>query len=147
MGSAQKQNKAVVHLYFADKDNVFLIAEERDLLQAEDPIISSKSIIEALISGPAQKLGPTIPQKTSLRALYIYEEGTCYVDLSADIQEDHPGGAATELLTVYSIVNSLILNIADIKAVKILIEGQESITLAGHIDLQQPLKANMLLIR
>jgi len=147
MGSAQKQNKAVAHLYFADKDNVFLIAEERNLLQAEDPIIYSKSIIEALISGPAQKLGPTIPQKTSLRALYISEEGTCYVDLSADIQEDHPGGAATELLTVYSIVNSLILNIADIEAVKILIEGQESITLAGHIDLQQPLNANMLLIR
>jgi hypothetical protein len=48
---------------------------------------------------------------------------------------------------VYSIVNSLILNVTDIEAVKILIEGQESITLAGHIDLQQPLKANMLLIR
>ena len=145
--TAQKQIKAVAHLYFADKDNVFLIAEERVLFQAEDPIIYSKSIIEALISGPAQKLGPAIPQKTSLRALYISEEGTCYVDLSADIQEDHPGGAATELLTVYSIVNSLILNITDIETVKILIEGQESITLVGHIDLQQPLKANMLLIR
>ena len=69
------------------------------------------------------------------------------VDFSAEIQENHPGGVATELLTVYSIVNSLILNIAEIEVVKILIEGQESLTLAGHIDLQQPFEANMLLIR
>jgi spore germination protein GerM len=145
--AAKGANKTLAHLYFADKDNVFLIAEERVLWQTEDPIFFSQNIIEALIRGPAQKLAPTIPEDTTLRALYITEEGTCYVDLSAAIQENHPGGVATELLTVYSIANSLILNIAEIEAVKILIEGQESITLAGHIDLQQPLKANMLLIR
>ena len=143
----QKQNKSVAQLYFTDKSNLFLIAEERVLSQTGDPIHFGQAIMEALIKGPAQKLAPTIPQNTTLRALYITEEGTCYVDLSADIRENHPGGVATELLTVYSIVNSLILNIAEIEAVKILIEGQESMTLAGHIDLQQPFEANMLLIR
>jgi len=39
------------------------------------------------------------------------------------------------------------LNIPEIHAVKILIGGRESMTLAGHIDLRFPLKANMLLIR
>ena len=52
-----------------------------------------------------------------------------------------------ELLTIYSIVNSLILNVPNIKAVKILINGNEAKTLAGHIDLQTAIKANMLLIR
>ena len=145
--AGQNQNKSVAHLYFADKSNTFLIAEERVLSQTGDQIRFGQTIIAALIRGPGQKLAPTMPQNTTLRALYINEEGTCYVDLSADIQENHPGGVATELLTVYSIVNSLILNIAEIEAVKILIEGQESLTLAGHIDLQQPLEANMLLIR
>ena len=146
-GVGQEQNKSVAHLYFTDKNNLFLMAEERVFSQTGDPIRFGQTIVTALIKGPGQKLAPTVPPTTRLRAIYITEEGTCYVDFSAEIQENHPGGAATELLTVYSIVNSLILNIAEIEAVKILIEGQESITLAGHIDLQHPLEANMLLIR
>ncbi len=146
-GVGQAQNKSVAHLYFTDKNNQFLMAEERVLSQTGNPIGFSQTIVAALIEGPGQKLAPTVPPNTTLRAIYITEEGTCYVDFSAEIQDDHPGGVATELLTVYSIVNSLILNIAEIEAVKILIEGQESMTLAGHIDLQQPLEANMLLIR
>jgi spore germination protein GerM len=143
----REHQKAVAHLYFADKNNSFLIAEQRVLSQTGDPIRFGRTIIAALIKGPGPKLAPTIPQDTALRALYITDEGTCYVDLSAQLRENHPGGVASELLTVYSIVNSLILNVAEIEAVKILIEGQESTTLAGHIDLQQPLEANMLLIR
>ena len=146
-GVGQAQNKTLAHLYFMDKNNQFLIAEERILSQTGDPVRFGQAIVKALFKGPGQELAPTIPQNTTLRALFITEEGTCYVDLSVDIQENHPGGVATELLTVYSIVNSLILNIAEIEAVKILIEGQESLTLAGHIDLQQPFEANMLLIR
>ena len=34
-----------------------------------------------------------------------------------------------------------------VEAVKILIDGQEETTLAGHIDLRYPFTANMLLIR
>ena len=77
----------------------------------------------------------------------VTEEGICYVDLSAQFKENHPGGVQSELLTLYSLVNSLILNIPEIQAVKILIDGYETMTLAGHIDLQEPVKANMLLIR
>jgi hypothetical protein len=50
-------------------------------------------------------------------------------------------------MTIFSIVNSLILNIPEVDAVKILIEGRESMTLAGHIDLRSSFKANLLLIR
>ena len=40
-----------------------------------------------------------------------------------------------------------ILNIPEIKWVKLLIGGKEVQTLAGHIDLEFPLEADMLLIR
>ena len=142
-----KQNKSIAHLYFADKDNKFLISEERTLSHTDDPTNLSCKIIEGLIKGPSQRLARTIPADTTLLALYITEAGICYVDLSAEVREKHPGGVRTELLTLYSIVNSLVLNVAEIQAVKVLIDGQETMTLAGHIDLQQPVKANMLLIR
>jgi hypothetical protein len=39
------------------------------------------------------------------------------------------------------------LNIPEIDRVKILIGGGDTMTLAGHIDLRFPFKANMLMIR
>ena len=51
------------------------------------------------------------------------------------------------MLTVYSIVNSLIINIPSIKQVKLLIDGSDIDTLAGHLDVQNPIPANMLIIR
>jgi spore germination protein GerM len=142
-----KKQTSTVHLYFAAKDNAFLIAEDHTLNHPEDPTDLSRRIIEALIKGPARGLARTIPLETQLRAVYITAGGVCYVDLSAEVTENHPGGVQSELLTLYSIVNSLVLNIPEIDAVKILIAGREATTLADHIDLQYPVKANMLFIR
>ncbi len=106
-----------------------------------------RAIVEALIRGPQSGLNRTISEGTELRAIYIALDNVCYVDFSEAIRKKHPGGSNSEMLTVYSVVNSLILNISEIKRVKILIDGGESPTLAGHITLQQPFKAQMLIIR
>lgn len=143
----QHSEKTVVHLYFSDKENSFLIAEKRALFHPDNPAEFGKIIINALIDGPREGLMRTIPTGTILRALYVTQEGTAYVDISDAIKDAHPGGIKSELFTIYSIVNTIILNIPGIDAVKILIEGRESMTLAGHIDLRFPFKANMLLIR
>jgi spore germination protein GerM len=143
----QNSDKFVVHLYFSDKSNSFLTAEERNLFHSDNPVEFAKIIIEALIDGPRRGHMRTIPAGTTIRALYVTRDGTAYVDISNPIKDSHPGGIKTELFTIYSIVNSLILNIPEIDAVKILIGGREAMTLAGHIDLSFPFKANMLLIR
>jgi len=139
--------KSVVSLYFADADNAFLISEQRSLSRSSDPAQFGRVIIESLIEGPGGGLGRTIPGEAVLRAFYIAKDGTAYADFTAALRERHPGGSSSELLTVYSIVNSLIMNIPEIKRVKILIEGRESLTLVGHIDLRSPFKANSLLVR
>jgi len=144
---AYSSDQSVVHLYFADRENRFLIAEDRTFLHPDEPADLGRIIIKELTGGPREGLMQTIPAGTSLRAFYITQDGTAYVDLTREIAEEHPGGVKSELLTIYSIVNSLILNIPEINAVKILINGGESLTLAGHIDLRFPFKANMLLIR
>jgi hypothetical protein len=136
-----------VHLYFSDKNNQFLMAEERVLKSLKNPEFFAKSIVESLIKGPQHGLVRTIPAEAAVRAVYLTPQGICYLDLTSAVAENHPGGIRSELLSIYSIVNSLVLNVAQIEAVKILINGDESMTLAGHIDLQIPIKANMLLIR
>jgi hypothetical protein len=143
----QNSDKFVVHLYFSDKSNSFLTAEERNLYHSENPVEFAKIIIEALIDGPRKGLMRTIPAGTTIRALYVTGDGTAYVDISNTIKDSYPGGIKTELFTIYSMVNSLILNVSEIDAVKLLIGGREAMTLAGHIDLSLPFRANMLLIR
>ena len=139
--------KTPTHLYFADSNNRYLISATRVLVHLDDPLDFGRVIIEALIEGPKGQLGRTLPAETKLRALYITRAGECYADLTTAVREMYPGGSQSELLTVYSIVNSLILNVPAIEKVKILIDGRESATLAGHVDLIHALTANMLLIR
>lgn len=139
--------KSAAHLYFADRDNYYLMSEQRVVSHSADSVDYARSLVEALIKGPQIPLVRTIAADTELRAIYIIPDGTCYVDLSQAVEKKHPGGCNSELLTIYSVVNSLILNVPEIKRVKLLIDGKEVQTLAGHIDLEFPLEANMLLIR
>ena len=143
----KQSDRSVVHLYFAYKDIAFLASEERVVVHSGDIIEFGKSIIDALIKGPKRELMRTIPIGTALRAFYATPDGTAIVDLTQNAADKHPGGSNSEMLTIYSIVNSLILNIPEVKTVKILIEGREPMTLAGHVDIRFPFKANMLLIR
>ena len=140
-------NKSAAHLYFADRDYYYLMSEQRVVSHSGNSVDFARAIVEALIKGPQKSLVRTIPANAKLRAIYIAPAGVCYVDLSSDVGNDHPGGCNSELLTIYSVVNSLILNVPEIKRVKLLIDGKEVQTLAGHIDLAFPLEANMLLIR
>ena len=65
------------------------------------------------------------------------------MDLSREVSMGHPGGSLEELFTVYAIVNALTMNVPDITAVQILVEGREVDTLAGHVDLRHPLGRNL----
>ncbi|MBU4343827.1 MAG: GerMN domain-containing protein [Desulfobacteraceae bacterium] len=146
-GKSYCSDQSVVHLYFADRENRFLIAEDRAVSHSDEPADLGIIIIKELIGGPRKGLMQTIPTGTNLRAFYITRDGTAYVDLTREITEEHPGGVKSEILTIYSIVNTLILNIPEINTVKILIGGHESPILTGHIDLRFSFKADMLLIR
>jgi spore germination protein GerM len=134
-------------LFFADKQKNYLTAETRLLNASGPPEVLGRTILEALIKGPESNLLPTVPKKTSIRALYVDKNHTAVIDFHSNIQENHLGGAYTELLTIYSIVNSLTLNVAEIDSVKFLINGKEVDTLAGHVDIKSPFNANLVIIR
>jgi len=139
--------KSDIFIYFTDQTNTYLVAEQRSVQFASDPSAWGRNILNALLEGPRNDHVPTIPDGTLLRAFYVGRDKTAYVDLSNAVRKNHPGGSRSELLTIYSVVNSLALNMPTIERVKILIDGQEAETLAGHIDLNLPFQADMLIIR
>ena len=135
-----------VYLYFADSQNRYLTEEQRFGLQSDDPAVFCRNIVDSLISGPAGDLVRTVPPATRIRAIFI-DDKTAYVDLSREIAASHPGGIVSELMTLYSVVNSLVLNVDAVDKVKLLIAGQDAQTVSGHIDIRFPLHADILLIR
>jgi len=137
----------MVHIYFADRNGRYLQAEERLFAGSEREIDRGRAIVEALIKGPKPGLMRTIPAGTQLRAFYLAPGRRAYVDLSESITEQYPGGCKSEILTLYSIVNSLILNMPEVSTVKVLVGGRDVPTLAGHIDIRFPFTSDMSLIR
>ena len=144
---AEMGEKQVVHLYFADANKPFLVGEQRVMVDTGDPMAFGQKLVLELINGPTDDNLATIPKGTQLRALFLLDDKTAVVDFSHHFRENHPGGCRLEQLTLFSIVNSLALNIAEIERVKLLINGVESQTLAGHVALEFPLTADLLLTR
>ena len=139
--------KSVVHLYFGDDQGRHLIAEQRVVDKPADGASFARLLIDALIEGPTQGAARTLPGDARLDAVYVTPNGVAYVDFAANSFSNHPGGIGAELLSIYSIVNTLVLNVDGIRSVKFLIGGREAATLAGHADLQAPFEVDMLWVR
>lgn len=146
-GFAAVGKQKVVQLYFADPAKPYLTAEDRLVIAPEDPVAFGRLLVRELIKGSAHGNLPTIPRQTKLRDFFLLNNGTAIVDFSAAFRENHPGGCRLEQLTIFSVVNTLTLNVPGIKRVKFLIDGAQAQTLAGHLTLEFPFTADMLLIR
>jgi spore germination protein GerM len=135
--AAARRIKATV--YYVAADGRRLAAVERDVLYAEGVPEQAKRILEALLEPAPEGLSSAIPAGTALRGVFVGERGDAYVDFTGSLRTNHPGGSASEILTVYAIVSALTANLPAITSVQILIEGHEVDTLAGHVDLRRPL--------
>lgn len=132
-------------LFFADITGRRLSLERREVTgdTREDLL---RRVVEELVKGPADEARMrTFPESTLVRAVYTREQ-TVWVDLGGAVQDEHPGGAWTEVLTVYSVVNTLTENFTDVSNVQILINGRESETFAGHVDISTPLTSRIQLL-
>jgi spore germination protein GerM len=129
-------------LFYVDDDGVHLKPAEREVAFGAGTVEQAKRLVEAQLEAPPTGLTSAIPVGTTLRSLFVTEPGEAFVDLSREISAAHPGGSLNEILTVYTIVQTLTANLPAITTVQILVDGHEVDTLAGHVDLRRPLPAN-----
>ena len=142
--AAPGERRIKVTLFYVAEDGLRLAPVERDVPFAEGTSEQARRIIEAQLMPPASPLLAAIPNGTTLRGIYVAENGETYVDFGDAIRSAHPGGSLNELFTVYSIVSVLTVNLPAITSVQILVDSHEVDTLAGHVDLRRPLPRSAL---
>ena len=137
--------RASVTLYFPSATGDTLAAETREIVDTKRPADRGAQILAALLEGP--KTGgalAAVPKDTTLRQLWVRDDGNAYADFSEEFMTGATGGSADEILTVYAIVNSLTQNVPAIRRVGILVSGRERATF-GHLDLGRPLPPDLTL--
>ena len=132
-----------VRLFFPSRRENGLIGEDREIFQTASPSDRVKQIVADLIAGPnGDDAMRALPEGTTLQQAWVLDDGTAYLDFTGELSDRLRGGSARELLTLYAIIDSVVLNVSEVKRVGVLVSGRPIDTLNGHLDLRRPLPAN-----
>lgn len=131
-------------LYFANDTFEYLVPERRTIKVASGDTVE-KTIVTELINGPKESGHiKTIPSESKLLSIET-KNNVCFVNFSKDFIEKHSGGTTAELLTIYSIVNSL-TELTTIDKVQFLIEGEKKEEYI-HMSFNEPIVRDKSIIK
>jgi hypothetical protein len=98
----------------------------------------AEELLRALMDVYISKSSPhPLGTGADVRNVYLVDPGVAVIDLNAAFAEGHRSGILVEELTIVSLVETLTANIPGVTRVKILVDGKERETLAGHADLSR----------
>jgi len=136
-----------------------LRGERRELQVTEAPKDRIRKVLEALLAGPAAPPAAALPgaspaglvrpfpPEVKLGSVELSADGTAFVDLRWADREDPPeSGSTEEIQRVYSLVDSLALNVPQVNRVVLLWNGTQRITFSGHLDTSRPLLPDRTLL-
>ena len=70
-----------------------------------------------------------------IRQVFLVDPGLAVIDINSAFVEGQVSGVLAEELTIASLVQTLATNMPGLTRIKILVDGKEQETLAGHADL------------
>lgn len=140
--STPRERNIDIKVYFPDESGINLVAVKRRIrITSENQ--KYEDAVKIIMANPKEpELTSIFPRGAKLNGVTL-ENGTAYVDFSETLQRYFVGGSTGEELLVMSLVDTL-TEFPEIKRVQILIDGAEIETLAGHMDLSEPLTRNSL---
>jgi hypothetical protein len=125
-----------VTLYVAYDDGGILRAQSARIPLPAGRQERAEELLRALLNIYLDKSSPhVLAAGSEVRDVYLVEPGLAVIDLNAAFADGHRSGVLIEELTVVSLVETLSANIPGIARARILVDGKERDTLAGHLDL------------
>ncbi len=134
-----------VTLYVANDSDGTLRKTQLNVALPAERSERARAVLRTLLAQYLKTPSPhTIGPASDVRSVYLLSEDTAVVDTNAAFADAHPSGVLAEELTVASLVLTLNANDSKIARVKILVNGQERETLAGHADLKRFYEASTI---
>ncbi len=125
-----------VTLYVAHDDNGSLRAESAQIPLPSGRQQRAEELLRALLSLYLDKSSPhVLGSGADIRSVFLVDPGVAVIDLNSAFADTHRSGVLVEELTVASLIRTISANTPGILKVKILVDGKERDTLAGHADL------------
>jgi hypothetical protein len=125
-----------VILYVAYDDAGVLNAQSAQIPLPSDRQQRAEELLRALFTLYLDKSSPhPLAPGADIRSVFLVDPGLAVIDVNGALADGHRSGVLVEELTVVSLIRTLSANIPGILKVKILVEGQERETLAGHVDM------------
>jgi spore germination protein GerM len=135
-----------VKLYFEAPDQSGLLPEDRSLPFSVELSRQLRTVVEELVRGSTTGLTSSLPSDTRVLDVFVTARGVAFVSLSKEAAAGGPGGSTAELLTVYSVVNSITANFPAVKRVQLLLDDRPISTFSGHVDVSRPLPPDMTFV-
>jgi hypothetical protein len=96
----------------------------------------AEELLRALLSIYLDKNSPHhLGAGAEIRSVYLVDPGVAVIDLNSAFADTHRSGVLVEQLTVASLIQTVSVNTPNLLKVKILVDGKQRDTLAGHADL------------
>jgi Sporulation and spore germination len=125
-----------VTLYVAHDNDGSLRAESAQIPMPSGRQQRAEELLRTLLSLYLDKSSPhALGAGAEVRAVYLVDPGVAVIDLNSAFADKHRSGVLVEELTVASLIHTISANTPGILKVKILVDGNERDTLAGHADL------------
>ena len=136
----ETQKKRRIRVFYINEEG-YCEAEERDIMSGATILDDIKTSLDEMSKKPLNdKLSPAVPQGSEIRSVFVDEKGCAYLDFKRNLSDKHPGGTVGELNTIKAIVRTVASNFHDIKNIRILMEGKDASTIAGHVDIRGKIK-------
>lgn len=125
-----------VTLYVAHDDDGTLRAESALIPLPSGRQQRAEELLRALLSLYLDKSSPhVLGPGADIRSVFLVDPGVAVIDLNSAFADTHRSGVLVEDLTVASLIHTISTNTPGILKVKLLVDGKERDTLAGHADL------------
>jgi spore germination protein GerM len=96
----------------------------------------AQELLRSLLALYLEKSSPhPLAPGAEVRSVFLVDPGVAVIDLNAAFADGHRSGVLVEDLTVASLIHTISANTPGILKVRILVDGKERETLAGHADL------------
>src|SRR4051812_25368384 len=134
-----------ITVFLPDDSKGTLSRREITATLPEEPTLRAREIVHVLISKWQEKDSlHSISNAADVNAVFLLADGrTAVIDVNGAFADEHRSGVLVEELTLASLARTVGANLSGVAEIRVVVDGKERETLAGHADLTDAYATNL----